>query len=73
MNTFAERIKELRILSGLSQEKLGLQIGLSKHSISKIESGKNTTSLDHAAKIADLFGVSIDYIVGRTDEPDVNK
>jgi DNA-binding XRE family transcriptional regulator len=73
MNTFAERVKELRILSGLSQGKLGLQIGLSKHGISKIEAGKNTTSLDRAVKLADLFDVSIDYLVGRTDEPDVNK
>jgi transcriptional regulator with XRE-family HTH domain len=73
MNIFAERIKELRILSGLSQGKLGLQVGLSKHGISKIESGKNATSLYHAVKLADFFGVSIDYLVGRTDEPEINK
>ena len=72
-NIFSERVKKLRIDNNLSQPEFGKAIGLSKQAINDKEHGRSKTTLDKAVIIADYFNVSIDYLVGRTDNPEVNK
>lgn len=66
---FATRVKQLRKDHGLKQGELGEIVGLSLQAISDIERGHRTTSIDKLVALADYFNVSIDYLVGRTDNP----
>lgn len=60
-----KRIKELRIKKGLSQQELGTILGVTKVSICGYESGSRIPNLELFEKMADLFGVSADYLLGR--------
>lgn len=66
---FADRLTDLRHASGLSQEQLGTIIAVSKQAINEIEKGRSTTTLDRAVRLADYFNVSLDYLVGRSNDP----
>lgn len=50
-------------------EQLGKEIGSTKGTISNLENGNKKPSLDMLIKLANYFNISIDYLVGRTDEP----
>ncbi|WP_420768719.1 helix-turn-helix domain-containing protein [Parageobacillus thermoglucosidasius] len=64
------RIKELRIKQGLSQENLAKKLGMNRVNISHYERGVITKiPSDVLAKLADIFGVSTDYLLGKTDDP----
>lgn len=54
-----ERIRELRQLTGLSQEKFALKIGIDRTYYSSVENGKRNISLDNIKKIADGLNISI--------------
>ena len=56
---FGERIRELRIAQGLSQEKFALSIGMDRTYYASVESGKRNISLNNIKKIADGLGVSL--------------
>ena len=62
------RIKELRKEKGITQEYLGLCLGVSTSNINSYESGRVAPSLPKLIALADYFDVSLDYLVGRTDE-----
>jgi transcriptional regulator with XRE-family HTH domain len=66
---FSQRIKNLRIESGMTQAEFGMMFNLSKQSINDIENCRNVTSIEKLIAIADHFDVSLDYLVGRTDDP----
>ena len=72
-NLFSEKLKELRFSNNLSQVELGKAVGLSKQTINDIEHNRSKTTLDRAMVIADYFEVSLDYLVGRSDEPNSHK
>lgn len=67
--SFASRLKELRKEKGLTLEQLGKDIGTTKATISNFENEQRKPSLDMIIKLADYFQVSIDYLVGRTNDP----
>ena len=46
---------------------------LSKNTLSSMLSGGSTPKSENLAKIADYLDVSVDYLLGRTDKPEVNK
>ena len=73
MATFEERIKMLREKHGLSQEALGNILGVKRFAIYSYEKGKNCPEMKGLIGLADYFGVSIDYLVGRTDNPEINR
>lgn len=73
MSNFAERIRALRLSKGLTQEALGKIIGVKYDSISIYERGKNYPEVRNLIILADYFGVSTDYLLGRTDNPEINK
>lgn len=59
------RIRELRVLSGMSQEELGRRIGVQRAAINKYEKGiVENIPIKSIEKIADVFEVSPTYIVG---------
>ncbi len=68
-NLFSERLKHLRSLAKLSQVELGNAINLSKQTINDMEHGRSKTTLDKAILLADYFDVSLDYLVGRSEDP----
>ena len=65
---FAERIKMLRKEKGITQVELAEAMGLSKGTIAMWEVGKREATFDTLCKLAEFFGKSIDYILGRSDD-----
>jgi len=70
---FAERIYSLRIEKKVIQTELANLLGVTRTQISDIENGKTTTSIERLYILADYFDVSVDYLLGRTDKPEINK
>ena len=67
------RLKELRKIKGITQIALQMQTGIEQALISKFESGERIPPTETLILIADFYNVSIDYILCRTDNPEVNK
>lgn len=67
MNTFPQRIKELRIANNLTQKEVANFIGMSLMAYAHYELGDRQPSLDTVNKLCDLFTVTSDYLLGRTD------
>ncbi len=64
-----ERLKNLRIAKNLKQVDMASFLGIDRTTYVKYESGTNEPSKDTIIKLADYFNVSVDYIVGRTNDP----
>jgi len=67
MNKFGERLKELRLDSGISRAELAARLHMSKRMVAYWESGERECSFDTLIEIANLFGTTLDYLLGRTD------
>lgn len=65
-NIIYERIDQLCKENKISINKLESILGFSASSIQKLKT-TNSPSVDKVAKIADYFGVSVDYLIGRSD------
>jgi transcriptional regulator with XRE-family HTH domain len=66
---FSQRLYELRQNKNISHEKLANELGLTRATVSHWESGLRLPSLEVATALADFFDVSLDYLVGRSDNP----
>jgi transcriptional regulator with XRE-family HTH domain len=64
---FPERLRLLREERAMSQEQLGRQLCVTKGTISMYETGKRQPDAETTQRIAGFFGVSVDYLWGRTD------
>lgn len=64
-NLFPKRLKTLREKRGMSQRTLAQLCGLSRSMVGQYERGEKDPSLRTLAQIADYFGVSTDYLLGR--------
>ena len=73
IEVFSKRVKMLRKKNNIKQSELGKIIGLSDNAISDIERGYRLTTMEKLVALADYFEVSIDYLVGRTDNPRINR
>lgn len=69
MSTFGSRLKQLRISKEMGLKEVGVLIGVSDSSISKYEAGIRTPDPTALVKLADFFEVTVDYLLGRTEEP----
>lgn len=67
-NKMVNRIKELREDKDLRQSDLAKFTGIDQRTISNYETGKSRPDSYALIKLADFFQVSIDYLVGRTNE-----
>jgi len=65
MKIFAERLIELRKSKGISHENLASAIGVTRTAISHWEKNKVEIIAQHVVKLADFFGVTTDYLLGR--------
>lgn len=61
-STVAKNIKELRIINNMTQAELAEKLHYSDKTVSKWERGESTPDISVLVEIADLFGVSLDYI-----------
>lgn len=67
---FAKRLKSAREeLRGLSQGELAKKTGLQPAAISHFETGARKASLNNLRKLAEALNVTIDYLLGRSDDP----
>lgn len=68
------RIKELREKQGLSQKRLAEILEMHTTQYQRYETGESPITIDFLLRIADFYGVSLDYLAGRSDEePNVEK
>lgn len=67
------RLKELRKSRNVSQIKLAIDLNTSQNTISRYETGEREPGISELIKIADYFNVSVDYLLERTDKPDINR
>ena len=64
------RIKELREEKKLSQDEVARAIGTNQRNIGRWEKGENEPTSGFVLKLADFFQCSVDYLLGRTDNPE---
>lgn len=67
--TLAEKILHLRTQQGLSQLELAEQLGVSRQSVSKWETGQSVPDLDKLIKLSDRFGITVDELVREEERP----
>ena len=62
------RLKKLRKERNISQLKLAIDLNMNQNSISRYENNEREADYETLIKFADYFDVSLDYLLGRTDE-----
>lgn len=67
---FGERLRTLREKRGWTQQDLADRLNISRNTVAGYESKGKIPREDTLISIADIFGVSTDYLLGRTDNPD---
>ena len=65
---FAERLKELRKQAHLTQVELAKRLGIGQSSYADWERGKKKPTQENLVKIAQILNVSVDYLVGNSEE-----
>ena len=66
---FSERLLELRKSRNLTQKDVYSAVGLSALGYQRYEYGQREPAFQKLIALADFFDVSIDYLVGRSDDP----
>ena len=69
---YRKRMKDLREDNDLKQEDIARILRTTKQSYSNYERGYRKLPIDDLIILADFYGVSTDYILGRTDNPEMN-
>ena len=64
----AKRLKEARKLAGLSQGHVAKMLGLHRPSISEMEAGNRRVSADEIAQLAEIYDVSVAWLLGKAPE-----
>src|ERR1700674_2092263 len=64
----ADRLKEARKLAGLSQGHVAKMLGLHRPSVSEMEAGNRRVSADEVARLAEIYDVSVAWLLGETPE-----
>ena len=67
MNMAFDRMAELRIDTGMKQTEVAKYLYVTQATYSGYENGRIRVPVDILMKLADLYGVSLDYLTGRTD------
>ena len=63
-------IKDIRLRKGLTQADVAAALGVSSVVYSRYETGKRQPSIDMLIQMADIFGVTVDFLLGRQDSED---
>ena len=67
MKIFQERLIEQRKLNNYTQRQLAEYLQIAQPSYIRYEKGTSEPSLENLVKLADLFDVSVDYLLGRSE------
>ena len=67
-NSFSLRLKELRVAAGYTQQSFADAFGVAQSTVGNWEAGRRETELETLLKIADFFGVSLDYLAGVSEK-----
>lgn len=67
------KLRKIRKEKGISQLKLALDLNMSQNTISRYETGEREPGINELIKLADYFDVSVDYLLGRTENPKTNR
>lgn len=67
------RLKELRKTKRCTQVYVQMQTGIEQALLSKFENGERVPPTETLLRLAEFYNVSIDYILCRTDKPEVNR
>lgn len=70
MTSIADRLKNLRTLKGVSQDTAAEACNMSRVALARYETGARIPRAENTARLADYYGVTVDYILGREDQPD---
>ncbi len=75
MNTkiIGENLRKIRTSSYLSLQNIADDIGIQKGTLGNIERGDKAPSLGMVFKLADYFCISVDYLLGRSNDPEYEK
>lgn len=69
---FSLRLKKLREEAGYSQYTFADAFGCAQSTVGSWEAGRREPPFSTLVKIADFFGVTTDYLLGRTDKPEIH-
>ncbi len=69
MNNFSTQLRKIRKERKLTQKQLAIEIGASERGIQQYELGERKPAFDVLIALADFFDVSLDYLAGRSDDP----
>lgn len=73
MYLYFRRLRDLREDADLSQREVAALLGIQQTVYSRYERGFQTIPLEHLLNLADHYHVSIDYILERTNNPNINE
>lgn len=68
MNKFSQRLKELRLENGMTQQHIAGLLNIKQQSYIRYEYGTGEPSINTLIKLTEIFGVSSDYLLGISDE-----
>ena len=63
------RFKEARLQDGLTTVQLAQKMGVTQAAVSQWDSGKKVPGIETVSRLADLYGVTVDYLLGRVNVP----
>lgn len=64
---FPDRLRQARKASGMTQEEAAWEVGVCATYLRRMEYGEFAPSIARVCELADLYGVSVDWLCGRTD------
>ena len=67
------RLKEMRKSRGYTQVSLQMQTGIEQALLSKFENGERVPPTETLLRLAEFYNVSIEYMLCRTDKPEINR
>ncbi|MBF7097609.1 helix-turn-helix domain-containing protein [Alkalibacter mobilis] len=65
----SERLKQIRKSKGFTQKSVSDSLQMDRSNLANYETGKAKPSFEKLEQLADLYEVSVDYLLGRTDDP----
>ena len=73
MANFQTRLRELRTDNNVMAKTMAENLGISYRNYQRYEKGEMDTPSSKLLSLANFFNVSLDYLVGRTDNPEINR
>lgn len=70
---YFQRLRDLREDKDMKQIQIAKLLGIQQTVYSRYERGFQNIPIEHLISLADFYNVSTDYILGRTDNPELNK